>query len=122
MVGYFAMMRFTQLRVLTGEPDYSELENNEYNWAKSMYGDTKEQLPEGISDPLGNYTMLSHYYNANLYHNVVTGQTVTGILHCMNKIPIDCYSKKQATLQTATYGSKVIASHLVSKHRRDSKK
>jgi hypothetical protein len=34
MVGYLATMRFTQIRVLTGEPDYSELECNEYDWAK----------------------------------------------------------------------------------------
>jgi hypothetical protein len=33
----------------------------------------KEQVPEGIQEPLGNYVMISHYYDANLYHNVVTG-------------------------------------------------
>ena len=109
MVGYLAMMRFAQIRVLTGEPDYSELEYEEYNWAKTVYGDIREQVPEGIPDPLGNYVMLSHYYDANLYHDVVTGQSVTGILHFMNKMPIDWYSKKQATVETATYGSKFIA-------------
>jgi hypothetical protein len=93
MVGYLAMRRFTQIRVLTGEPDYSELECKEYNWAKTIYGNIREQVPEDIPDPLGNYVMLSHYYNANLYHDVVTGQSVTGILHFMNKMPIDWYSK-----------------------------
>jgi hypothetical protein len=43
------------------------------------------------------------------YHNVVTGQSVTGSLQFMNKMPIDWYSKKQATVETATYGSKFIA-------------
>jgi hypothetical protein len=102
-------MRFTQIRVLTGEPDYSEQECEEYNWAKTVYGDIREQLPEGIPDPLGNYIMLSHYFDANLYHDMVMGWSVMGILHFMNKMPIDWYSKKQATVETATYGSKFIA-------------
>jgi hypothetical protein len=44
MVSYLTTMRFTQIRVLTGEPDYSELEYEEYNWAKTGYGDIKEQV------------------------------------------------------------------------------
>jgi hypothetical protein len=103
------MMRFAQIRVLTWEPDYLELEYKEYNWAKTKYGDIREQVLEGIPDPLGSYIMLSHYYNANLYHHVVMGQSVTtGILHFMNKMPIDWYSKKKPTVETATYGSKLI--------------
>jgi hypothetical protein len=51
-----------------------------------VYGDIKEQVPEGIPDPLGNYVMLSHYYDANLYHDVVAGWSVKGILHFMNKV------------------------------------
>ncbi len=37
------------------------------------------------------------------------GWSVMGILHFMNKMPIDWYSKKWATMETATYGSKFIA-------------
>jgi hypothetical protein len=40
---------------------------------------------------------------------MLTGHSVTGILHLMNKTPIDWYSKKQATIETATYGSEFIA-------------
>jgi hypothetical protein len=109
IVGYLAMMRFTQIRVLTGEPDNFDLEYKEYNWAKTVYGDIREQVLEGIPDPLGKYVMLSHYYNANLYHDMVTGRSVMGILHFMNKMTIDWYSKKQATVETATYGSEFIA-------------
>jgi hypothetical protein len=69
---------------------------------------TREQVPEGIPEPLGNNVMLSHYYDANLYHDVFMGWSVTGILHFMKKMPIDWYSKKQATVETTTYGSKFI--------------
>jgi hypothetical protein len=58
MVGYLTMMRFAQIRVLTGELDYSELDYGEYNWAKTMYGNIREQILDGIPNPLGNYIML----------------------------------------------------------------
>ncbi len=38
-------------------------------------------------------------------HDLLTGRSVTGVLHMMNKTPIDWYSKKQGTVETATYGS-----------------
>ena len=41
--------------------------------------------------------------------DMITGRSVTGILHLANKTPIDWYSKKQATVETATYGSEFIA-------------
>ena len=49
--------------------------------------------------------------DANLFHDALTGCSVTGILHMMNATPIDWYSKKQATVETATYGSEFVAAH-----------
>jgi hypothetical protein len=46
------MMRFAQIRVLIGQPDHSELECEEYDWAKTKYGDIREQVPEDIPDTL----------------------------------------------------------------------
>ena len=45
-------------------------------------------------------------------HDIVTGRSVTGILHFANKTPIDWYSKKQATVETATYGSEFVAGRI----------
>ena len=36
---------------------------------------------------------------------VVSGNAVTGILPLANKTPLEWYSKKQVTVETATYGS-----------------
>ena len=36
------------------------------------------------------------------------GRSVTGILHFMNSTPIDWFTKKQATVKTATHGSEFI--------------
>ena len=42
-------------------------------------------------------------------HDILSGKSVSGILHLLNKTPIDWYSKKQATMETATYGSEFVA-------------
>ena len=47
----------------------------------------------------------STYKDANLYHDLITGRAVTGVLHFINQTPIDWYTKKQPTVETATYGS-----------------
>jgi hypothetical protein len=48
----------------------------------------------------------------NLRHDIAMGRSVTGILHLMNKAPIEWYSKKQATVETATYGSEFVAARI----------
>ena len=58
---------------------------------------------------LGNFVTLTHYVDANLMHDILTGHSVTGVLHLLNQTPIDWYSMKQATVETATYGSEFIA-------------
>jgi hypothetical protein len=95
--------------VLTNEPDYSDYQDLEYNWSSSVYGDVKEIIPTDIPEPKGKYVTLSHYFDANLYHDMVTGRSVTAILHFLNQTPMDWYSKKQATVETATFGSEFIA-------------
>ena len=71
---------------------------------------SKDLLPTNAPEPLGNYVTLTHYVDANLMHDVLTGRSVTGILHLLNQTPIDWYAKKQATVETATSGSEYVAS------------
>ena len=53
-----------------------------------------------------------HYVDANLHHDLVTGRAVTAILHIVNGTPTDWYSKRQATVETATYGSEIVAARI----------
>jgi hypothetical protein len=50
--------------------------------------------------------------DANLMHETISGRSVTRILHMINKTPLDWYSKKQATVETATYGSEFVAARV----------
>ena len=109
LYGYLAKMKDGVIRIRTGEPDYSGLPDQAFDWERSVYGDVSELLPSDAPKPLGKYVTLTHYYDANLFHDIVTGRSVTGILHLINKTPLDWYSKKQATVETATYGSEFVA-------------
>ena len=77
-----------------------------------MYGDVKELLPHDAPPPLGKRILLTHYVDANLYHDIITGRSVTGILHLANKTPIDWFSKKQPTVEMATFGSEFVAARM----------
>ena len=102
-------MRHSTIRVRTDEPDYSGLPEQDHDWMYTAYGNVKEQIPHDMPEPLGNYVTLTHYFDANLYHDMLTGRSVTGILHFLNQTPIDWYAKKQSTIETATYGSEFVA-------------
>ena len=106
---YITKMKHATIRVRTEEPDFSGLPSEPYVWDYSVYGNVQEDIPKDAPEPLGNYVSTTHYVDANLFHDIMTGRSVTGILHLFNKTPMDWYSKKQATVETATYGSEFVA-------------
>jgi hypothetical protein len=106
---YLYRMKHSTIRFRTHEPDYSDLPSAVHDWDLSVYGDVEEEMPHNAPEPLGRPVVLTHYVDANLYHNVLTGRSVTGVLHLINGTPIDWFSKKQATVETATYGSEFVA-------------
>jgi hypothetical protein len=105
-------MKHASIRVRTEKPDFSDLPDNVHDWTYSVYGKVEELLPIGAPEPLGNYVTLSDYVDANLMHGIAMGRSVTGILHLANKTPIEWYSKKWATVETATYGSEFVAARV----------
>ena len=111
VIGYLSKMKHGIIHFRTGEPDYSGLPEQDFDWAYTVYGNVKEVIPKDVPELLGNPVTLTHFVDANLYHDMITGHSVTGILHLVNKTPIDWFSKKQATVETATYGSEYVAAH-----------
>jgi hypothetical protein len=109
IVAYLSKMRHAVIQFRTGKPEYSDLPNNKHNFQRSVYGDVKEAVPPNAPKPLGKHVTLTHYVDANLYHNMLTGRSVTAVLHMINQTPLDAFSKKQATVETATYGSEYVA-------------
>ncbi len=109
IVGYLSKLRNAVIRVRTEMPDFSMIPSQSYSWSHTVYAGAKELLPTDAPIPLGNHVLHTAYVDANLHHDILTGRSVTGILHLFNKTPIDWYSKKQSTIETATYGSEFMA-------------
>jgi hypothetical protein len=102
-------MKHSVIRIRTDEPDYSDIPRTEYDWEFSVYSGAKEELPKNAPEPLGKCVITTTYVDANLYHCMLTGKSVSGILHLFNKTPVDWYAKKQGSPETATYGSEYVA-------------
>ena len=109
MYGYLSKFRHYKIRFCTKEIDYSMIPHQEYDWNNTPYGDEKESLPTDALPPLGKRIVLTHYFDANLIHDVLSGKAVTRYFHLVNKTHNMWYSKKQAMSETTTYGSEFIA-------------
>jgi hypothetical protein len=72
-----------------------------YNWASTVYGNVKAELPPDMPPPKGNTVHNSHYQDANLHHDLVTGCAMSGILHLVNQTPVASFtrSNRQRKLQ-----------------------
>ena len=44
-------------------------------------------------------------------HDLVTSHSCSGILHFLNQMPIDWFTKHQKQVETATNGSEFMAAH-----------
>jgi hypothetical protein len=98
------------IRIQVDDPDYSVLlPTKVYDWEQSIYAGAEELTPDDNPISLGKPVVMTTFVDANLYHDLVTGKSVSGILHLFNKTIINWYSKKQGTVETTTYGSEFVA-------------
>jgi hypothetical protein len=49
---YLANMKHASILIRTGEPDYSGLPTQDFDWAMSAYGNVKEIIPDNAPEPL----------------------------------------------------------------------
>ena len=75
----------------------------------TVYGNVPEIIPNNCPKPLGKSVTTTTTLDANLLHWLATGASLTACLYFCNQTPTDWYSKKQATVETATYGSEFVA-------------
>ena len=90
-------------------PKHSHLHVEQLPDWKYIYGDCKEELPDKMPKPKGKRVVISTFVDANLMHDMITGRSVSGILHMVNKTPIEWFCKRQNQVETATYGSEFMA-------------
>ena len=92
------------------EPDYSTApEIPDHDWEHNVYEKHKEDITKDAPEPLGKTIVLTHYFDASLMYNVLSGKAVTGVCTFYSKIPVDWYCKLQSTSETATYGAEFLS-------------
>ena len=112
MYGYLKKFSSAAIRVRTTQPDLDILPNQDFDWCHTVYGKVEELLPKDAPKPLGQSVTTITYKDANLYHDMLTGRSATGVFHLCNSALIDWYSKRQATVETATFGSEFTAARI----------
>jgi hypothetical protein len=76
-------MKHAALRVRTGEPDYSDVEGREYDWARSVYGNVTELIPEGKNHSASEWLLL---VDANLMHDLLTGDRLQELYTSLTRL------------------------------------
>ena len=113
--GYIKMTKHYSVRYRTNEPDNSYLPNMKHDGSYTVDGNaqdsipSQEIIPSDSPKPLGKSGTTTTTLDANLHHYLATGASLTACLHFCNQTPTDWYSKKQATVETATCGSEFVA-------------
>ena len=95
---------------------YREVRDPDCNWANTIYSGADEILPIHALEPLEKPVTLTTYVDSNLYHGMISECSASGILHLINKTTFDLYSKKQSTVETATYDSDSVAAKISTDH------
>jgi hypothetical protein len=109
--GYLRKFPDGAIRFRTGRPDHSVAEQKivDYDWMYSVYGKTTDEIPSAMPVPKGHEVRCTSFVDANLYHDYTTGRSVTGVIHLLNSTPIEWFTKRQNSVETATYGSEFAA-------------
>jgi Reverse transcriptase (RNA-dependent DNA polymerase) len=90
-------------------PDIDErIFHHNADW-KEFYGDVEEELPPNMPEPRGHSVTISAFVDANHAGNVVTRRSHTGIFLFVQNAPIIWFSKRQNTVEAATFGSEFVA-------------
>jgi hypothetical protein len=97
--GYLKKFASAAIHVRLLEPNLGELPDQDFEWCHSVYGNAEELVPKDAPKPLGKPVTTITYTNSNLYHDTLTGRSVTGILHLCNQTLVDWYIKRQAMVK-----------------------
>ena len=107
--GFVLKTKHYSTRYRTKEPDNSYLPHMKHDWSYTVYGNVQEIIPINCPKPLGKSVTTTTTLDANLLHCLATGASLTICPHFCNQTPTDWYSKKQAKVETAIYGSEFVA-------------
>ena len=95
IIGYLYNFQHFKIRFRVNEPDFSNVTGiKDHDWEHSVYGKHEENILIDAPTPLGKQIVLTHYFDASLMHDVLSGKPVTGVCTFYNKTPVDWFCKQ----------------------------
>ena len=88
--------------------------NVQWEKMQNIYWEACEDIPANAPPPRGASVQINVYVDSDHAGNKVTRRSRTGILILLNMAPIDCFSKRQNTVESSTFGSELIALKIAS--------
>ena len=97
-IGYYPIYSNFDLSVFNSNVDWME-----------FYMEVEEELPPSMPDPRGRAVSVYSFLDYNHEGNAVTRCSHTGIIMFIYNAPIIWFSKKQNTVEAATFGNELVA-------------
>jgi hypothetical protein len=88
-------------------PNYDKFKGSE-DWTP-LYGDVKEAMPLNEPKPRGKSVMLRCYIDSDHAGDLVARRSRTGYVQMVNMSVINWFSKKQRSVEGATFGREFVA-------------
>jgi hypothetical protein len=111
LFGYLKHTRKWRSIVDPTPPERDESKIEAHSWS-DLYPEAEEELPPNMPPPKGKTVSITVYKDADGGSDLVTRRSVTGILVLANSFPVKYFSKRQATVETSTYGSELVAARI----------
>ena len=89
-----------------------ELGNEIKHGWDELYPNAHEEIPPDMPTPKMKEVDIISIYDASHAPCLVTRRSVTGIVLFLNNMLFKCTSKRQNTVETATYGAEMVAGRL----------
>ena len=108
MIGYLKEHKKMKLCFDHSQPFVDERWFKDYDWFE-FYRDAREAIPPNMPEPRGLSVIISVFVDSNLAGNLQDRRSQTGVLIFINKAPILWYSKRQASVESSTFGAEFCA-------------
>lgn len=112
ILGYLKKFNKAKLLIDPSLPRHEDFPYDDMNTWQDLYPDAEEEIPPDAPEPKGPKIRLTAWVDADHARDKVTCRSVTGILIMANTTVIRTYCKRQATVESSTYGSELVAARI----------
>ena len=114
IIGYLKKTQRLNPKILVNPdlPNHDQYESYDYDNWKEFYPEAEEEIPYDMLKPKGKEIKITIWVDADHAHDQVTRRSITGIVIMVNGMIWKTISKRQKTVESATYGSELVASRI----------